>query len=123
MRRRKIVQAAILWVILLLIFSPLPAQAQEAKQSGTKEDKAESSGMQEDLIGEFDFGEIDDSLKELFPEEKDVYKRQLWIQAIGRLIQNKQIRPASQGYGDSKPLAHAKGKIFRLFLPGIIKTG
>ncbi|MFR5584573.1 MAG: hypothetical protein ACLTLQ_12785 [[Clostridium] scindens] len=48
MRRRKIVQAAILWVILLLIFSPLPAQAQEARQSGTKEDKAESSGMQEE---------------------------------------------------------------------------
>lgn len=31
------VQAAILWVILLLIFSPLPAQAKEARQSGTNE--------------------------------------------------------------------------------------
>ena len=91
MRRRKIVQAAILWVILLLIFSPLPAQAQEARQSGTKEDKAESSGMQEDLIGEFDFGEIDDSLKELFPEEKLDFKETLMGVISGDLTFSAQL--------------------------------
>lgn len=91
MRRRKIVQAAILWVILLLIFSPLQAQAQEAKQSGTKEDETENSGMQEDLIGEFDFGEIDDSLKELFPEEKLDFKETLMGVISGDLTFSAQL--------------------------------
>lgn len=85
------VQAAILWVILLLIFSPLPAQAKEARQSGTNEDKAESSGMQEDLIGEFDFGEIDDSLKELFPEEKLDFKETLMGVISGDLTFSAQL--------------------------------
>ncbi len=60
------------FVIMSIYFIPLSyVQASEISEDRQKEDaQIEMSGLEEELIGQFSFDDIDDSLKNLFPGER-----------------------------------------------------
>ncbi len=74
-----------------------------------------------EIVGDHDDGGVELAL-ELVHQGHDLGLHR-HVQRRGRLIGDKQLRPAEQGHGDHHPLAHATGKLVRIHVHPLARLG
>ena len=84
MKKKIRIIGSILWWLLILILWKIPVTAADIEQK-------ESFEVTDEMMEDFNFDEIDDSLSELFPEEKLDFKETVMQIISGELILTKEL--------------------------------